>query len=61
MVVSISQCFHIYFLRRRLKAEGIRTLGELVDFCHRRGGNRWCPTPHRRRSGPAQSSVAATA
>lgn len=29
----------------RLKGEGIRTLGDLVDFCNRRGGSWWRPVP----------------
>ncbi|WP_347232549.1 phage integrase family protein [Paraburkholderia sp. RAU2J] len=29
----------------RLKGEGIRTLGDLISFCNRRGGSWWRPVP----------------
>jgi integrase len=29
----------------RLKGEGIRTLGDLIGFCNRRGGSWWRPVP----------------
>jgi hypothetical protein len=37
---------------RRLKGEGIRTLGELVAFCNRRGGSWWRSIP---RIGPGRA------
>jgi len=30
---------------RRLKSEGVATLGELIDFCNRRGGSWWRAVP----------------
>jgi hypothetical protein len=40
---------------RRLKGEGIQTLGELVAFCNRRGGSWWRSIPRIGRDGRARS------
>jgi hypothetical protein len=41
-------------IARRLKGEGIQTLGELVAFCNRRGASWWRSIP---RIGPGRRSV----